>query len=130
MTQSAIAASTAVPATVQPTTAAPIPFRTDPPVTATSALSVFLTALVLLAVTAVVLMWLRRRWAHLFPGRITPAGSGPRLEVLKSVRLSVAARAHVVDCAGERFLVVESARGIAIEAVGSGESARDESRHG
>lgn len=100
----------------------PIPYRTESPVTAGKALSVFGLTVALLAVAVGVLLWTRKRgWLQRWsaavgggkPGRHTP-------RVLGQARLGHASHAYVIDVNGSRFVVVESSRHVSLHALPEG----------
>lgn len=100
--------------------AQPIPYRTDAPVTAGKALSVFGLTVALLAAAVGVLLWARRRggagrWPAAAVGGGQPGRNVPR--VLGQARVGPSSRAFVIDVDGARFVVVESSRQVSLHAL-------------
>jgi flagellar biogenesis protein FliO len=98
----------------------PIPYRTESPVTAGKALSVFAMTMVLLAIVGGLLLWARKRgwlqrWSGATASGATSGRNTPR--VLGQARLGTASHAYVVEVDGSRFMIVESSRQISLHAL-------------
>ena len=113
---------TELPVSPATATSQTIPYRTESPISAAKALSVFGLTVALLAAAVGVLLWGRRRgWLRPW---LVPASSSSQerraLRVLGQIRLGQASQAFLIEADGSRLVVVESSRQVSLHALRDG----------
>lgn len=108
-----------LPADTTAAASQPIPYRTEPPITAGQALSVFAITVALLAMAVGTLLWARKRgWLQRWSVAAHDEGLNRNaLRILGQTRLGHASHAYVIEADGTRFVVVESSRQVSLHAL-------------